>query len=71
MSQAQSLGLGGMGGMGGLGGLGGLGGMGGMGGLGNMGGLGGLGANTNFKELYKNQLEQLSGMGFTNENVNL
>jgi ubiquilin len=71
----------GMGGMGG--GMGGLGGMGGFGGLG--GGLGGAGlgsglgagqstnvpANTNLKELYKSQLEQLQNMGFTNENFNL
>ena len=77
MSQASMMGMGGMGG--GMGGMGGLGGMGGFGGLGGAGLGSGLGAgqgtnvpaNTNLKELYKSQLEQLQNMGFTNENFNL
>jgi ubiquilin len=79
MQQAMSQmgGLGGMGGMGGMGGLGGLGGFGGMGGLGGFGNAGNTGvsaptsASTNFKELYKTQLEQLAEMGYTNETVNI
>ncbi len=60
-----------MGGMGGMGGFGGLGGA-GLGGAGLGAGLGGnVPANTNLKELYKAQLEQLQNMGFTNENSNL
>lgn len=59
--------------MGGMGGLGGLGGMGGLGGLGGLGGFGGLGQQQQGdpKEIYKNQLEQLKAMGFTNESVNI
>ena len=70
MQQAMSQ-MGAMGGMGGMGGLGGLGGMGGFGGLGATGATGSTSASTNFKELYKSQLEQLAGMGFTNESVNI
>lgn len=65
----------GMGGLGGYGGMGGLGGMGGMGGLGGLGGMGGFGQQPQQqgdpKEIYKNQLEQLQNMGFTNEATNI
>jgi len=61
-----------MGQMGGMGGMGGLGGMGGFGGMGGMGGAtGATGANVDYKTLYASQLQQLQGMGFTNENANL
>lgn len=71
--QMQQMYGGNMGGMGGMGGLGGLGGMGGLGGLGGLGGMGGLGQQQQGdpKEIYKTQLEQLQGMGFTNESVNI
>ena len=84
MGQMNSMG-GGMGGMGmgsmgypnmGMGGMGmggmGMGGM-GMGGMG-MGGFGGMNMpqqQGDPKELYKDQLEQLKNMGFTNESVNI
>ena len=71
MSQMGAMGMGGMGGLGGMGGFGGMGGMGGFGGLGATGATGSTSASTNFKELYKSQLEQLAGMGFTNESVNI
>jgi len=46
--------------------------MGGFGGMGGMGGAtGATGANVDYKTLYASQLQQLQGMGFTNENANL
>ena len=51
---------------GGMGGMGGLGGMGNLGGLGGLGGLGQQQQQGDPKVLYKNQLEQLQAMGFTN-----
>ena len=74
MQQAQSMGLGGAGGMGGMGGMGGYGGLGGMGGMGAFGGQGAPGApgaNVDYKTLYADQLGQLQGMGFTNEQTNI
>ena len=79
MQQAQSMGMGGpgMGGMGGAGmggmggGLGGMGGMGAFGGQGVPGAPGAQGANVDFKTLYADQLGQLQGMGFTNEQTNI
>ena len=72
MQQAQSMGMGG--GMGGMG-LGGMGGMGGFGGMGGMGGApgatGATGASVDYKTLYADQLTQLQGMGFSNEETNL
>lgn len=71
--QAAMSNMGGMGGMGGLGGFGGLGGMGGLGGYGGLGGFGGnqgqstnTNVNVDYKTVFKVQLEQLAGMGFTN-----
>ena len=68
MSQMGQGGMGGMGNMGGMGGFGGLGGMGGMGGFGNPQTTNN---QTDPKELYKDQLEALKNMGFTNESVNI
>ena len=78
MQQAQSMGMGGGNAGMGLGGMGGMGGFGGMGGMGAMGGMGGApgatgatGASVDYKTLYADQLTQLQGMGFSNEETNL
>lgn len=55
--------------------MGGLGGLGGYGGLGATGVTGTTGTNTtatvNYQTLYSSQLQQLQGMGFVNEAVNI
>ena len=45
--------------------------MGAFGGMGGAQSTGATGATTDFKTLYSSQLQQLQGMGFTNEATNI